>query len=163
MPGMPPDRRVTGFFYQRGTPAKTRDGRLAFEPGERDRRRGRLLRLACVTSIRSATSSASIKARSSASARRAGRSTSPQMESETLQVIDARYLRPEASRAHQPAVVRQPLAVLSPGFTSPRSTPLTALAKDLASHGYVVAGIDHTYESFASARTASTASVCAPT
>ena len=43
-----------------------------------------------------------------------------------------------------------PLAVLSPGFTSPRST-LTALAEDLASHGYVVAGIDHTYESFATA------------
>jgi|HubBroStandDraft_2_1064218.scaffolds.fasta_scaffold07288_6 dienelactone hydrolase len=43
-----------------------------------------------------------------------------------------------------------PLALLSPGFTSPRST-LTALAEDLASHGYVVAGIDHTYESFATA------------
>jgi hypothetical protein len=40
--------------------------------------------------------------------------------------------------------------VLSPGFTSPRST-LTALAEDLTSHGYVVAGIDHTYESFATA------------
>ena len=39
-----------------------------------------------------------------------------------------------------------PLVVLSPGFTSPRST-LTALAEDLASHYYVVAGIDHTYES----------------
>ena len=37
-----------------------------------------------------------------------------------------------------------PLVVLSPGFTMPRST-LTALAEDLASHGYVVAGIDHTY------------------
>jgi dienelactone hydrolase len=43
-----------------------------------------------------------------------------------------------------------PLVVLSPGFTSPRSV-LTALAEDLASHGYVVAGIDHTYESFATA------------
>ena len=41
-----------------------------------------------------------------------------------------------------------PLVVLSPGFTNPRSA-LTALAEDLASHGYVVAGIDHTYESFA--------------
>ncbi len=39
-----------------------------------------------------------------------------------------------------------PLIVLSPGFTMPRST-LTALAEDLASHGYVVAGVDHTYES----------------
>src|ERR1700744_1510729 len=43
-----------------------------------------------------------------------------------------------------------PLVVLSPGFTSSRST-LTALAEDLASHSYVVAGIDHTYESFATA------------
>ena len=43
-----------------------------------------------------------------------------------------------------------PLVVLSPGFTNPRST-LTALAEDLASHGYVAAGIDHTYESFGTA------------
>jgi dienelactone hydrolase len=43
-----------------------------------------------------------------------------------------------------------PLVVLSPGFTNPRST-LTALAEDLASHGYVVAGIEHTYESHATA------------
>ena len=41
-----------------------------------------------------------------------------------------------------------PLVVLSPGFTNPRST-LTALAEDLASHGYIAAGIDHTYESYA--------------
>jgi dienelactone hydrolase len=43
-----------------------------------------------------------------------------------------------------------PLVVLSPGFTNSRST-LSALAEDLASHGCVVAGIDHTYESFATA------------
>ena len=43
-----------------------------------------------------------------------------------------------------------PLVVLSPGFTNSRSA-LTALAEDLSSHGYVVAGIDHTYESFATA------------
>jgi dienelactone hydrolase len=43
-----------------------------------------------------------------------------------------------------------PLVVLSPGFISPRSA-LTGLAEDLASHGYVVAGIDHTYESFGTA------------
>src|ERR1700722_961891 len=43
-----------------------------------------------------------------------------------------------------------PLVVLSPGFTNARSA-LTALAEDLASHGYVVAGIDHTYESLATA------------
>jgi dienelactone hydrolase len=43
-----------------------------------------------------------------------------------------------------------PLVLLSPGFTNPRST-LTGLAEDLASHDYVVAGIDHTYESLATA------------
>ncbi|HEV8555682.1 MAG TPA: alpha/beta hydrolase [Actinophytocola sp.] len=41
-----------------------------------------------------------------------------------------------------------PLVVLSPSFTKPCAT-LTALAEDLASHGYVVAGIEHTYESVA--------------
>ncbi|WP_204284454.1 alpha/beta hydrolase family protein [Microbispora amethystogenes] len=41
-----------------------------------------------------------------------------------------------------------PLVVLSPGFTDPRSS-LTALAEELASRGYVVAGVDHTYETFA--------------
>jgi dienelactone hydrolase len=43
-----------------------------------------------------------------------------------------------------------PLVVLSPGFTNHRST-LSGLAEDLASHGYVVAGVDHTYESYATA------------
>lgn len=41
-----------------------------------------------------------------------------------------------------------PLVLLSPGFSKPRAT-LTGLAEDLASHGYVVAAIDHTYESVA--------------
>jgi hypothetical protein len=39
-----------------------------------------------------------------------------------------------------------PLVVLSPGYSKPRAT-LTSLAEDLASNGYVVAGIEHTYES----------------
>jgi dienelactone hydrolase len=43
---------------------------------------------------------------------------------------------------------RQPLVVLSPGFGLPRWT-LTALAEDLASRGYVVVGVDHTYEATA--------------
>src|SRR5262249_10914788 len=43
-----------------------------------------------------------------------------------------------------------PLVVLSPGFSNSRSA-LTALAEDLASHCYAVAGIDHTYESFGTA------------
>ena len=59
---------------------------------------------------------------------------------------DQRGQRCHTSRAS----ARLPLVVLSPGFTNSRST-LTALAEDLASHGYVVAGIDHTYESFATA------------
>ncbi|MER6508314.1 alpha/beta hydrolase [Nonomuraea sp. NPDC001636] len=41
-----------------------------------------------------------------------------------------------------------PLVVLSPGHSKPR-TELTALAEELASHGYVVAAIDHTYENVA--------------
>lgn len=41
-----------------------------------------------------------------------------------------------------------PLVVLSPGYTKPRAT-LSAMAEDLASHGYVVAVVDHTYESVA--------------
>jgi predicted dienelactone hydrolase len=41
-----------------------------------------------------------------------------------------------------------PLVVLSPGFTLPR-TSLTALAEDLASHGYAVASVDHPHEAAA--------------
>ncbi len=40
---------------------------------------------------------------------------------------------------------KYPLVLLSPGFTMPR-TELTSLAEDLASRGYVVALVDHTYE-----------------
>ncbi|MGW4799510.1 alpha/beta hydrolase family protein [Nonomuraea sp. NPDC004297] len=43
-----------------------------------------------------------------------------------------------------------PLVVLSPGLGSPRSS-LTGLAEDLASRGNVVVGIEHTYESAATA------------
>ncbi|MEU8542021.1 alpha/beta hydrolase [Streptomyces sp. NPDC048717] len=45
----------------------------------------------------------------------------------------------------RPAPGRRPLVVLSPGFGMPRFT-LTALAVDLASRGYVVASVDHAYE-----------------
>ncbi|MEV0250665.1 alpha/beta hydrolase [Nocardia sp. NPDC050712] len=41
-----------------------------------------------------------------------------------------------------------PTVVLSPGFNMPRFT-LTGLAEELASRGYLVLGIDHTYESAA--------------
>ncbi|MFI8948176.1 alpha/beta hydrolase family protein [Streptomyces sp. NPDC053750] len=47
-----------------------------------------------------------------------------------------------------PARGRFPLVVLSPGFGMPRTT-LTSLADDLASRGYVVAAVDHAYESVA--------------
>ncbi|MFI0981162.1 alpha/beta hydrolase family protein [Streptomyces sp. NPDC021093] len=42
---------------------------------------------------------------------------------------------------------KHPLVLLSPGFTLHRST-LTGLAEELASRGYVVATMDHAYESF---------------
>lgn len=45
----------------------------------------------------------------------------------------------------RPAGHGLPLIVLSPGYTKPRAT-LTALAEDLASHGYAVALVGHTYE-----------------
>ncbi|MEV8440546.1 alpha/beta hydrolase [Actinosynnema sp. NPDC051121] len=41
-----------------------------------------------------------------------------------------------------------PLIVLSPGYLRPRAT-LSTLAEDLASHGYVVAVVDHTHENVA--------------
>ncbi|MEU5416285.1 alpha/beta hydrolase family protein [Streptomyces clavifer] len=41
---------------------------------------------------------------------------------------------------------RFPLVLLSPGFGTPRTT-LTSLAEDLASRGFVVASVDHAYES----------------
>jgi dienelactone hydrolase len=44
---------------------------------------------------------------------------------------------------------RYPLVVLSPGFSVPRYE-LTGLAEDIASKGFVVASIDHAYESTAS-------------
>ncbi|MFC8492697.1 alpha/beta hydrolase family protein [Streptomyces sp. NPDC057235] len=47
----------------------------------------------------------------------------------------------------RPAPGRHPLVVLSPGFSVSRWT-LTSLAEDLASRGYVVASLDHAYESF---------------
>ncbi|GGS98342.1 esterase [Planobispora rosea] len=56
--------------------------------------------------------------------------------------------RTNAVQDAEPAGRRLPLVVLSPGFTNPVST-LTSLAEDLASRGYVVAGIDHSYESHA--------------
>jgi predicted dienelactone hydrolase len=50
------------------------------------------------------------------------------------------------SHAHAPLPGRRPLVLLSPGFGAPRYT-LTTLAEELASRGYVVASLDHAYES----------------
>ena len=67
--------------------------------------------------------------------------------SDALSTVRANAVSGATPSGHERSL---PLIVLSPGFTSPRST-LTALAEDLASHGYVAAGIDHTYESHATA------------
>ncbi|WP_445271890.1 alpha/beta hydrolase family protein [Streptomyces bambusae] len=55
-------------------------------------------------------------------------------------------LRTSAREGARPQPGRFPLVVLSPGFGMPRAT-LTALAEELASRGYVVAAVDHAYES----------------
>jgi predicted dienelactone hydrolase len=55
-------------------------------------------------------------------------------------------LHTDAHTDARPAPGRFPLVVLSPGLTLPRAT-LTSLAEELTSHGYVVALVDHTYES----------------
>jgi dienelactone hydrolase len=65
-------------------------------------------------------------------------------------LYDARQLtsvRTNANSTARPAKGKHPLVVLSPGFTLHRAT-LTTLAETLASHGYVVALVDHAYESF---------------
>ncbi|MEV0619387.1 alpha/beta hydrolase [Nonomuraea sp. NPDC050404] len=56
--------------------------------------------------------------------------------------------RTNAVKDAEPTGRKLPLVVLSPGFTRSVNA-LTSLAEDLASRGYVVAGIDHTYENYA--------------
>ncbi|MGW7070862.1 alpha/beta hydrolase family protein [Streptomyces sp. NPDC054855] len=56
-------------------------------------------------------------------------------------------VRTNARSDARPAKGRHPLIVLSPGFTLHRAT-LSTLAETLASHGYVVALVDHAYEAF---------------
>ncbi|MET7337483.1 alpha/beta hydrolase [Nonomuraea sp. NPDC005650] len=56
-------------------------------------------------------------------------------------------VRTNAHVGARPVGGRHPLVVLSPGFTLNRAT-LTTLAEELASKGYVVALVDHAYESF---------------
>ncbi|MEU4692410.1 hypothetical protein [Actinoplanes sp. NPDC023714] len=64
-------------------------------------------------------------------------------------VVDAQALA--ATRTHTRAAAparpgRYPLVVLSPGFTLHRHTQ-SVLAEELAGHGYIVASVDHAYES----------------
>ncbi|MFE9341366.1 alpha/beta hydrolase family protein [Streptomyces sp. NPDC007063] len=56
-------------------------------------------------------------------------------------------VRTNARTGARPAPGKHPLLALSPGFSLHRAT-LTTLAEELASHGYVVAVLDHAYESF---------------
>ncbi|WP_327358571.1 alpha/beta hydrolase family protein [Streptomyces sp. NBC_01304] len=90
-------------------------------------------------------------------ARRGGGSGAPYMTSEEARLLaeaQGRNVPAElvsATRTHavpgaRPAPGRHPLIVLSPGFSVGRAT-LTSLAEDLASRGYVVATVDHAYES----------------
>ncbi|THA78448.1 alpha/beta hydrolase [Streptomyces sp. A0642] len=58
--------------------------------------------------------------------------------------------RTHARTDARPAAGRFPLVLLSPGFSMPRAT-LTSIAEDLASRGYVVALVDHAYESVGTA------------
>ncbi|WP_327673070.1 MULTISPECIES: alpha/beta hydrolase [unclassified Streptomyces] len=58
--------------------------------------------------------------------------------------------RTHAHVGARPAPGHFPLILLSPGFSMPRTT-LTSLAEDLASRGYVVASVDHAYESVGTA------------
>ncbi|MGW0535367.1 alpha/beta hydrolase family protein [Streptomyces sp. NPDC003032] len=68
------------------------------------------------------------------------------------QISPAAYssTRAFARSGARPAPGRFPLIVLSPGFTAPRAT-LTHLAEELASRGFVVATVDHAYESVGTA------------
>ncbi|MGW4662166.1 alpha/beta hydrolase family protein [Streptosporangium sandarakinum] len=55
--------------------------------------------------------------------------------------------RTNARSGARPTGGRHPLVLVSPGFSLNRAT-LTVLSEDLASRGYVVALVDHAYESF---------------
>ncbi|MFD4240913.1 alpha/beta hydrolase family protein [Streptomyces sp. NPDC058525] len=65
---------------------------------------------------------------------------------EAISAAELSAMRTYARKDARPAPGRYPLVVLSPGFTVSRYT-LTALAEGLASRGYVVASVDHAYES----------------
>ncbi|MFI6293603.1 alpha/beta hydrolase family protein [Nonomuraea sp. NPDC050790] len=56
--------------------------------------------------------------------------------------------RTHATTDAVPRKGRLPLVLMSPGFSWPRAT-MTTLAEDLASRGYLVAAVEHTYEAVA--------------
>ncbi|WP_033322551.1 alpha/beta hydrolase family protein [Streptomyces yerevanensis] len=58
--------------------------------------------------------------------------------------------RTHAQVGARPVPGHFPMVLLSPGFSMPRTT-LTSIADDLASRGYVVASVDHAYESVGTA------------
>lgn len=92
-------------------------------------------------------------------ARPGGRSPAPYMSTEEARlllaqreldgIVPATVVSSTSTHARTDARAargRFPLVLLSPGFGTPRAT-LTSLAEDLASRGYVVASVDHAYES----------------
>ncbi|MGW4470893.1 alpha/beta hydrolase family protein [Nonomuraea sp. NPDC004354] len=70
-------------------------------------------------------------------------------------------IRTHARTGASPKHGRYPLVVLSPGFGLPRAS-LTFLAEELASRGYVVALVDHAYESSGTTLPNGRTITCAP-
>ncbi|QUQ71727.1 alpha/beta hydrolase family protein [Kutzneria sp. CA-103260] len=71
------------------------------------------------------------------------------VQAQGLPAADAQAFADTTTNSHAqapPLPGRHPLVLLSPGLGAPRYT-MTTLAEELASHGYVVASIDHAYES----------------
>jgi predicted dienelactone hydrolase len=66
--------------------------------------------------------------------------------SDVISPEELAHTRTAARSGALPRLGRYPLVVLSPGFSVHRHT-LTDLAEELASHGYLVASVDHAYES----------------
>ncbi|WP_399218506.1 hypothetical protein [Streptomyces sp. SAJ15] len=75
----------------------------------------------------------------------AERAPGPAAPGTPAEVEDLAGVRTNATLGAEPARKARPLVVLSPGFGMSRLT-LTALGEDLASRGYAVAAVDHTYE-----------------
>ncbi|MFD7975197.1 alpha/beta hydrolase family protein [Streptomyces sp. NPDC059071] len=70
---------------------------------------------------------------------------SPQLSAAAFGTEALADVRTHATLDAAPLPGRRPLVVLSPGFGMSRVSQ-TALAEDLASKGYLVAAVDHTYE-----------------